>query len=110
MPASPSRGFSSITRMPLALARGELGVDVVGLEAEVVDAFAPLGQELADAALVGERLQQLDLALADLEERRRHVLIEDGLHDLDGKPEHVAPEAVRLLEVADDDPDVMDLR
>jgi len=54
----------------LGFGAGQLGVDVVGLEAEVVDAFAAFGQELADAALVGKRLQELDLAFADREQRR----------------------------------------
>ena len=94
--------------MPACFRRRELARDVVGLEADVVHAFAALVEKPRHRAFGIDRLEELDLRVADGEQRRPHTLVTylGGLVDV--KPENVAVEAVRLLEAANHDPDVVD--
>ena len=87
--------------------RGERARDVRGRIAEVMQTLAAFGEELADAARRRERLEELDLAVADGEERRPYALILDGRDLVHRQSQAVAPKAVRLLEVTDDDTDVV---
>src|SRR6185295_11793121 len=91
----------------LGARRLELAGDVTGRKAQVVQPLAALRQEPADAARRLEGLEELDLALADREQRRPDALIDDGRDLVDGQPEDVAPEAVGLVEAPDDDANVV---
>src|ERR1700682_5956897 len=50
-------------------------LNVVDLEADVVDAFAAFLPELADRSVAGVRLEQLDLASAARQERNLDLLL-----------------------------------
>jgi len=81
---------------------------LAGAEAEVVEPFPPLGQELPDRALGDERLQQLDLAVPRGEQRRAHPLLSDGRLAHQRQAQRVPPEAVGLREALHRDTDVVD--
>ena len=90
------------------LQRGQVAVDVIDLEADVVQALA-LALEIArDAGVRHDGLQQLDLAVAERQERRLHALLLDRLQLVHVQAERVAVEAHRLVHVAHDDADVVD--
>ncbi len=89
---------------------GEVGGDVGRLEAEVVQPFAALLEELGDAAVRIHGLEQLDLAAPDRQQRGLHALVLDRRLRRDPKPQEVAPEAEAVLEAADDETDVVDAR
>src|SRR5262249_11602973 len=62
-------------RDPLRFRRGELCRDVIGRKADVVQPFTALLEELRNSSGWVDRLEELDLALAQLEKRRAHPLI-----------------------------------
>src|SRR5512137_1714996 len=78
--------------------RIELARDIVGLEAHMMEPAAAAREELADAALGGQRLEQLDLAIAYLEQRGAHALLLDGRAFGQCESQHVAPQAQPVLE------------
>ncbi len=59
--------------------RAKDGVDVVDRIGDVVQARAPCVEELADRGVGAERAQQLDVALADVEQYRLDALRLDRL-------------------------------
>src|SRR5580698_3062062 len=83
----------------LRLRAVELALDVLGLEAQVMEPAAALREELADTVIGTERFQQFDLALAGLQQRRLHALILHGLALDQAQPQQVAPQRHRLFEV-----------
>src|SRR5207237_10186953 len=93
---------------PRRLGRGELTLDVVGFETEVVHSFAALLEEARDRPLRVDRLEELDLGMADAEERRTYPLIAHLGRLVDLEAESVAVEAVRVLEAANHDAHVVD--
>ena len=60
VPCAPGRGCASISSASRGRQVGELPRQVVGDEADVVDAFAARSKEPGNAALVVDRLDQLD--------------------------------------------------
>src|SRR4051794_8183292 len=94
-------------RGPQAL---ELGLDVGRLVGDVVKPRPVLGQELADGRVRAQRRQQLDVALADVEQDGLDAL---GLHRLavdEVEVEVGVVERERRVEVLDGDADVVDAR
>ena len=75
----PTRGLSSISSMPAAASAAQRGVDVGHPVGDVVQARAALGEELADGSVGPERRQQLDVVLADVEQRRLDALLRHHL-------------------------------
>ena len=68
-PSAPRRGAVSISSTP-SISRRDQGLRQVGdLEADVVEALALRRKEAGDAGRVVGRLDELDLRLADPEER-----------------------------------------
>ena len=74
----PTRASASISSMPRPRAL-EGRVDVVDRVGDVVQAGALRCQELANRRLGAERRQQLDVAVADVEQRRLDSLGLDRL-------------------------------
>lgn len=101
-----ARCFVDQTQAALACAL-EFCLDVVGLEADVVQAPSPSLQEAPDPALGIDRFEEFDLTVAATEQRGSHALIDDGRFLLEGKAQRVAPEEVRGVEIGDHDPDMM---
>ena len=75
----PCAAASSISRSPRSRSSASVSVDVLDRVGDVVQARAALGQEAADRRVVGERRQQLDVALADVEQRGLDALLCDRL-------------------------------
>ena len=66
------------------------------------------GEELADRRVGPERLEQLDVALADLEQDCLDALPFDGFAVLLAHPEAVLVQLDRSVEIVDCDSDVVD--
>ena len=79
----PRRGCSSIRRRPRARHCSSALVDVRAAVGGVVEARAPLGEELARRRVVAERAQQLDVRVADAQQHRLDTLLGDRLAVLD---------------------------
>ena len=109
MPAMPRRGVWSTSSTPFCLRVFEIGVDVGGLEADVVEALALAFEEAADGGVGAGGFEELDLALADGEERGFHALVLDGVLGVDMEAEGVAVELEGVVEGVDSDADVVDL-
>src|SRR3954464_14416271 len=86
----------------------ELGLDVGRLVGDVVQARPVLGQELADRRVLAERLEQLHVPLADVEQHGLDALGLDGLAMDEGHVEVGVVELQRGVEVRDGDTDVVD--
>src|SRR5712691_9538680 len=84
---------------------GEHALDVGRLEANVMEPFAPLGEEPGHAALRVRGLEELDLAVAGREQRRAHALVRDLSLAQKRQPERIPPESIRPREVLDHDAD-----
>src|SRR5262245_18103550 len=97
-------------RQPGAPRALELRADVRGLEADVMEALAAALEELRHAARGVDRLEELDLAPPDREERRAHALVADGRLLRYPEPQRVLPEGEPVLEAANDEPDVVNAR
>ena len=74
-PARPMRVCWSIISVPARLQRVEITLDVVDLEADVVQALALAVEVARDAGVRDDRLEQLDLAVAEREQRGLHALL-----------------------------------
>ena len=68
----------------------------------------PAAQELADRGLGPKRLQQLDVAVADVEQRRIDALLGHGLAVDEWHAQLVAVERERVVDALDGDADVVD--
>ena len=93
---------------PSTLDRLERGVDVAHLIGDVVKAGAALREELAHRGVLAERRKQLDVVLADVEQRGLDALLLDDLAVDELEAELLAPQLERGLELLDGDPDVVD--
>ena len=93
----------TVRRQPVQ-ARREVG----DLEADVVEALALVGQETGHPGGGVGGLDELDLGLADGQERDAHTVALDGQQQLQRQPQGVAVEAQRGLHVTHDDGHVMD--
>src|SRR5262249_30163380 len=85
----------------------ELGADVRGLEAHVVQPLAALLEKLGDPPVGVDRLQELDLAAPDGKQRRLDALVQHGGLLRNVKPEPVTPERQTILEAPHHEADVM---
>ena len=74
LPRIPVRGSESISSMP-ASRSSRACVDVLNAVGDVVQAGPLALEELADGRVGGERAQQLDVAVADVEEHRLDALL-----------------------------------
>src|SRR4029078_1400704 len=79
------------------------------LEADVVEALALRGKEPGDARRVVGRLHELDLRLADAEERDPDAVVGDVHDGLELEAQEVAPDRQALVDRADDQGHVVDL-
>ena len=95
----PVRGDSSISRRPGVAQRPQRGLDVLHLVGDVVQPGPALGEELADRRVVVQRREQLDVVLADVEQRRLDALLGDRLAVHEREAVDVDVEVDRLLEV-----------
>src|SRR5437867_300330 len=91
------------------LERLEFRVYVGRLEADVVETLAFALQETADGGVGARGLEELDLTLADCEERGFHALVFDRVLGMDMEAEGVAVEVESFVDVVDGDADVVDL-
>src|SRR5271156_1555696 len=80
----------------------DLGCDVVGLEAYVMQAAAAPREELADRVVEVERLEQFDFALARLEQCGANTLLFNRGALREVQAERVAPESQTLVEIRHD--------
>ena len=92
---------------PAARAAASSGGDVGRLETDVVQAFAALLEELGDAAVRIDRLEELDLAAADRQERGLHALVLHRRLGGDAQAEAIPPEGEAVLEPPHDQTHVM---
>ena len=83
--------------------------EVRDLEADVVEPLALRFEEAGHARAVVGRFDQLDLRLADGQERDAHAVAGDVHDGLELEVQHVAPQWERRIDRADDQRDVMDL-
>src|SRR5439155_23277945 len=74
----------------------------------VVETGPALGEEAADRRLLGERSQELDVRVADAEERRLDALLGDRLAVLERHSETLGVELDRSVEILDCDADMID--
>ncbi len=84
----PVRGRSSISRTPAALGP-ECLLDRLHAVGDVVKPRAAAGEELPDGGVRAERLEQLDVAFADVEQRRLDALLVHRLAVDERHPERV---------------------
>jgi hypothetical protein len=92
----------------LRLELGELGVDVVRLEADVMEAFAFAFEVASDAGVGHDGFEQLEEGVAEIEERGAHALVLDDLFGKERHAEFVAIERERFVHAVDDDAGVVD--
>ena len=85
----------------------ELGLDVVDLDRKMVHAGAAPVEELPDRRVRRQRGEQLDPAVADLQEGCLDALVRDRPAQDDLGPEEPAPRRHRLVEVGNGDADVV---
>ncbi len=86
----------------------ELALDIVDVVGDVMEPGALSGQEAAHGALVGERPQQLDVALTYIEQDPLDALFGHRLAVNHRQAERVTVKGERRLQVLDDNPDVID--
>jgi len=86
---------------------GEFRVDVVDLDAQVMNSGAAFGDELSDRSLVSGRFQQFDAAFADGQHRDSHALIFNNFDIGQFQSERVAPETERLVNRTDRDTEML---
>ena len=94
----------------LGLGVGELLLDVLASEGHVVAADAAVLDELGDGRLLGGRLQQLDLGLAQQEESRAHLLVGDLLDGVTLQTQHALPVGNGFIQALHSDAEMLDMR
>ena len=99
-PSAPRRGALSISSRPSIPSREERLGEVRDLEADVVEALALAREEARDAGRVVGRLDELDLRLADAEERDPDPVRRDVHDRLELQAEQVALEPEGVLDRA----------
>ena len=108
VPRMPVRGVSSISRNPASLRRLQRGADIRHLVGDVMQARAPRGEELPHRRVLGQGLQQLHMAFADVEQHGLDALLRDRLAVHERHAVRTGVEVDRGLEVGDRNPDVVD--
>src|SRR5205823_5332273 len=88
---------------------GDGDVEVLDLEADMVDARTALAQELGDAAVLAARAEQLEREAGDLERLVAKALVGDVLDRLELGAQHAREERARGVEVTDGNGDTLDL-
>ena len=107
-PCAPWRGTSSMSCTPCSLSWVKSCLNVRHLNADMMDAFAPLFQELGDAGVVGRGLHQFDVALADGQKGDLDLLVWDR-HDITQRQaKRRLIDLQCFLDVAHDDADMVD--
>src|ERR1044071_4819803 len=91
------------------LEAGEVRFDVVDAEADVVDAFTALFDELGDRRVCAARLEQFEVGISNRQERSADFLRLDRLDVLDFQPE-VLVDFLRRVERLYSNADVVELR
>ena len=94
--------------MPASRELGERGVDVVDAVGDVVEARALALEELADRRVRPERAQELDVAVADVEQDRLDALLLDRLAVRERHRHRALIERQRRVQVVGGDADVID--
>ncbi len=87
----------------------QIGLQARCAESDVLDALTLLLDELADRAFRIGRLEQLDLRLADLEERRANLLLLDLLDGIALHAQLLFPERDGFVKALDGDADVFNV-
>ena len=87
---------------------GEGCADIGDLVRDMVHSRPALREEPADGRVVGERLEQLDAAVADAQRCCTHALALDGRTMLDPRTEDALVGRERLLEVLHGNAEMMD--
>src|SRR4051794_10853909 len=107
---APDAGARRLVDEPQAgLAGGvQRGLDVRHLVGDVMQPGAPRGQEAPHGRLLGQRREQLDVALADVQQHGLDALPRDGLAVHERHAVGPGVELDRRLEVGDRDPYVVD--
>ena len=85
----------------------QLGADVVRAQADVVQRGAAALEEARHPGVFADRLEQLDLVLADRKQHAAHALLLDDLVLRDAQAHDVAVEAQRLVGVGYDESHVV---
>ena len=85
----------------------QLGVDIVGLETQMVQPAALVVQELGHPGIRADRLKQLDLALADGQQGGFDALVFDRCHFAQRQAQDITIKRVGVFEIADDNADVV---
>ena len=93
---------------PLLAKLRERGFDVVDPVGDVVQPGTAAGEEPADGGVLAERAQELDMAVADVEEDGLDPLVADGFAMGDRHPEGPLIERERRIKVLDRNADVID--
>lgn len=96
-------GSRMLINQPHALSfqLSEFRVDVVDLDAQVMNSGAAFGDELSDRGLVSGRFEQFDAAFADGQHRDSHALIFDDFDFRQFQSERVTPETERIVNRTD---------
>ena len=102
------RASASISSIPASAQARERRVDVRDAVGDVVQAGPLALEELPDRRVGAERLQQLDVAVADVEQHRLDALLLDGLAVGERHLERPLVERERGVEVVGRDADVVD--
>src|SRR4030066_485886 len=108
-PVEPGAGRFVDQADPLSLRMRERRRRVVYPEAEVVDPFPVLLEELPDRPVGRRRLEHLDRALPHSEDRRADLLLGHLLDPEERKPQDVTVEGDGGGKASDRPPDVLDL-
>src|SRR3990170_1384084 len=108
-PVDPRAGRLVDQADPLSLRMRERRRRVVHPEAEVVDPFPVLLEELPDRPVGRRRLEHLDRAFPHAEDRRAYLLLGHLLDPEERKPQDVAIEGDGVGEAFHRHPDVLDL-
>src|SRR5438132_8290427 len=102
-----SAGHRSVIDEPetFRLQPGQMLIEIRDTQADVVNAFAAPGHESTDRRIRGQRLEQLEIRIADVQESRAQALRLDGLDMIDAQTEGLVD--LRRIEGTDGDADVI---
>ena len=106
--AQAGAGSASISRTPVVRELGERGVDVGHLVGDVMHPGTLAGEEAADRRVLGRRREQLDMAVADVEQDGLDALGLDDLAMGERHPEGPRQQRDGRLEFGDCYADVVD--
>jgi hypothetical protein len=87
----------------------QLSSHIISLKAQMVQASASFLKKLSDPRVRSDWFEQFDLALANREERSFDPLVLYSCHLVQRQTKGIFVKAEGFFEIADDDPDMMDL-